>query len=267
MAITVRETKRRIQRARSEEGGTSEAHLEYWAYGSSNMAAIELAVLGYAPATFDGLLLDDYEIDLQELGGDNWTANLNYSSKKIDEGDYRWSFSTGGATVKQNFGFTWADYGENVVPTNGAINLNQDNLPEGVDVGISQLNLVCTARIPGLFINFAYLNYLKALTYKVNNAPFLGFAAGELLLTGVEGDIDVFGKSTDLSFNFAASENVSNLQIGDITGINKGGHQFLWMRFKDDDSGERLTVAPEQVTVNTVYQAASYAPLMIGVSA
>ena len=78
-----------------------------------------------------------------------------------------------------------------------------------------------------------YARVISELTGTVNNATMLGqFAAGELLFTGASGDI--VAEDPSLQFTFLASKNVSSLTIGDITGITKAGHDYIWFSFKND---------------------------------
>ena len=59
----------------------------------------------------------------------------------------------------------------------------------------------------------------------------------------------------ELTFRFAASPNVANLQLGNITGIQKEGWQYLWVRYADDEdtTAKTLIKRPVSAYVEQVY--------------
>ena len=70
----------------------------------------------------------------------------------------------------------------------------------------------------------------------------------------------------EISFNFAASPNVTGLTIGNITGINKKGWEYLWCRYADfeDAAAQMLVKRPVAVIVNRVYPSGNFSLLGIG---
>jgi len=63
---------------------------------------------------------------------------------------------------------------------------------------------------------------LFILTGRVNQAAFKGFAAGEVLFLGASGSKRGDG-DWEITFNYAASPNVTNLPVGSITVASKKG--------------------------------------------
>ncbi len=74
----------------------------------------------------------------------------------------------------------------------GAIGIKQsgnDTEPEGVDIVTPVLKLTATYRHPKNTIDLAYVNAVAGLSGRTNNAPFYGYAAGELLFLGCVGEL------------------------------------------------------------------------------
>src|SRR5690606_39854356 len=103
------------------------------------------------------------------------------------------------------------------------------------------------------------------LTYTVNDRPFRGFAAGEVLFMGAAARQQGDGK-WEVQYDFAAALNREGVTIGDITGINKKGWQYLWVEFQEqeDDGASRVLPVPSVVNVEEVYREANFGLLGIG---
>jgi hypothetical protein len=67
-----------------------------------------------------------------------------------------------------------------------------------------------------------------------------------------------------LSFKFVASKNITGQTIGSIEGIEKKGHEYLWVRYESAVSGSDLVKKPKYVYVNTVYREGDFSGLGIG---
>jgi len=100
----------------------------------------------------------------------------------------------------------------------------------------------------------AYKATLFALTGRVNDGTFKGFAAGECLFLGATGSKRGSG-DWEITYRFAASPNATNLTLGDITGINKKGFEYLWVRYEDveDTTAKALVKRATAVYVEKVY--------------
>jgi hypothetical protein len=57
---------------------------------------------------------------------------------------------------------------------------------------------------------------------------------------------------------------VTEQTIGDITGIVKNGHEYLWVRYEDAVSTNELVKKPKFVYVNKVYRDGNFSGLGIG---
>ena len=112
-------------------------------------------------------------------------------------------------------------------------------------------------------MNGAYKATLFGLTGRVNNAGFKGFAAGEVLFLGASGS-QRGEEDWEITYRFAASPNVAGLTIGDITGINKKGWEYIWVRYADAEDEKVLVKQPIAVYVEKVYDEGNFAGLGIG---
>ena len=68
-----------------------------------------------------------------------------------------------------------------------------------------------------------------------------------------------------MNFAFEVSRNVSNYEIGGISGITKDGHDYIWFNFKQQqDSSSKLKVSvPRAAYVAEVYEEADFSSMKI----
>lgn len=137
---------------------------------------------------------------------------------------------------------------------------------DGVDVVIPGFNWDETHVKENADVGWSYLNILKNLTGTVNNATFRGHAAGEVLFTGCQGTRQDSHRF-ELTYSFVAIPNATGLIAGDITGIEKKGHEYMWIAWnaEEDDTGKFLIQKPAGVYVEQVYKESDFSALNIGV--
>jgi len=149
----------------------------------------------------------------------------------------------------------------------GAIGVDSNGV-NGVDIVAPQLQWQEQYDVPNKYVTSTYIRGLAGITGTVNNAAFRGFAAGEVLFLGCSGNQewdDQKGKGPwSLTYRFAASQNVTNKTIGNISGIDKKGHEYLWVRYEDSVSGTDLIKKPKAVYVDKVYMDGDFSELGIG---
>jgi hypothetical protein len=228
---------------------------------------------------------------LEYLGDDAWQLEVSYVSDGGEDDEQRdplkrsRSFDTGGATqhitqARSSAGFPQGEQrfwtGSPAAPNmNGAIGVDGDTV-QGVDIFVPQLTWTETDDVPTAYVTTAYIKSVSSLTGSVNNADFRGFAAGEVLFTGCSGsqqwDEDKGDGPWNLSYKFVASANQGSgktfpsITIGAITGIEKDGHDYLWVRYEPDVQSETLMTKPRFVYVNKVYPRTNFNALGIGVA-
>lgn len=74
-----------------------------------------------------------------------------------------------------------------------------------------------------------YRNKIKRLVGKTNATVFNGYSVGEALLTAVSGSRQGNSRA-ELRATWRVRENQSDLNIGDVFNIQKGGWDYLWPR-------------------------------------
>jgi hypothetical protein len=141
----------------------------------------------------------------------------------------------------------------------------QDSSVEGVDVTVPVYNFSETHYIADAAVTGAYKAALFGLTGRVNNAAFKRFAAGEVLFLGASGS-KRGDEDRQITFKFAASPNVTGLTVGTITGIAKGGWQYMWVLYEEqeDATASKLVKRPKAVYVERVYYDGNFSALGIG---
>lgn len=94
------------------------------------------------------------------------------------------------------------------------------------------------------------------------NLGGLIFDPGTLLYLGPTGQPRGFD-DWELGLHFVASPNVNSIDIGEIRGVQKGGHDFLWCRYIQDVSRSRSVMVPESAYVERIYERGNFSILGI----
>lgn len=143
-----------------------------------------------------------------------------------------------------------------------AINVSDKNIPEGVDVLIPAFHFTLQVTIPNGAKANAYAALVTQLTAHVNsqlvNITIQGiansFAPGELLFEYAEGGLSNT-EDFEATLYFSAEKNLSGLKFGDIGGVTKNGHDYLWVKYTESyDSNTSVKIlTPKQVCVEQCY--------------
>jgi hypothetical protein len=239
--------------------------LLYVVDGTEDDVAVRAVVEATIPAIYAGLVFQNYHISHQ--GSGLWEVSVRYGKLDPKEpGESSFSFDTGGGTTHitqslQTIG-SHAPPGEDPPDFKGAIGVNNDSV-EGTDITIPVYNFKETHYIPIALVTPAYKAALFYLTGKVNAAPFKGFAPGEVLFMGASGS-QRGQEDWEITFSFAASPNATGLTVGDITGIDKKGWEYLWVRYQDAEDADVLVKQPAAAYVEQVYPYGDFSLLGIG---
>jgi hypothetical protein len=252
----------------------------YKLFGTANDVEVHAAVnqqistVGYGwqyPGVADAQLwAESYSIAF--LGDNAWQVTINYEKTGAepstpDPMKRARSFDTTGGTQHKTQAEAERKYGTNAPDQQKAIGVDGNGV-NGVDIVVPALQWQEQYDVPNAYITAAYVRGLAGLTGTTNNAAFRGFEAGEVLFVGCSGSQewdDEKGKGPwSLSYRFVASKNVTGETIGSIIGIEKKGHEYLWVRYEDSVSGSNLLKTPKAVYVNKVYKDADFSALGIG---
>jgi len=264
MAISIVE---RFGSRASTEGDNPSVELLFVVKGSDDDLAIKVAVLGVAPLIYNGLVRQS--VAIKQIGHQLWEGSAQYgrAKKEPETGESSYQFETGGGTqhVTQSLGTTrYAPDGETAPDFKGAIGATAESV-EGVDITTPQYRFAETHYLPIDAVTDGYKSTLFGLTGRVNAGPFRNFAAGEVLFEGASGS-QRGEEDWEITYRFAASPNVSGMSIGDIDDIAKGGWDYLWVLYEDEEDGdaERLVKRPVAAYVESVYYTGNFNLLGIG---
>jgi len=256
---------------RISTGTNPSAELRYTIYGTDDDVAARQALADAAPAMYDpwgsGLIfLPRNEVAVEPLGPQEWSGRVSYGLLPQTE-DAVFNFDTGGGTQHITHSLatvaSYAPPGKRAPDFKNLIGVTPDAV-EGVEITVPVYQFSETHYLPNQVVTPTYRATLFALTGKVNNATFRGLAAGECLFLGAAGTRRGQG-DWEIMFRFAGSPNAENLRIGDITGINKKGWEYLWVRYADsvDEDAKALVKKPVAVYVEKVYEEADFSELGI----
>ncbi len=261
-----------IEKAESREstvGDSPAVELLFIVTGTDDDLAAKTELALQSPVIYDGLTRANMEI--QWLGPEVWDGTVRYTKKDKERpqtGEARTSFDTGGGTqhITQSIETvkSYALAGENAPDFKSAIGVTDDSV-EGVDIALPVYNFTETHYLPIDFVSDSYRQLLFHKTGMYNNDSFKGFSAGEVLFMGASGSQRGV-EDWEITFRFAASQNRSDIKIGDIGPIAKRGWEYLWVRYADDVDKDKKNYVkkPIAVYVEKVYYGTSFKSLGIG---
>ena len=247
-------------------------NLQYWSY----------PVIGSAPAF--RLRAESYSTDY--LGDQCYKVTIQYEKNGADDltdqnpeplrRTRQFDTSGGTAHITQAQSETaYALTGATATARKSAINVNGDRV-DGVDIVEPALSWTETYDVPSAYVTSAYIKTAASLTGTVNSAAFRTFAAGEVLFVGLSGsqesDTQKGNGPWSLSYKFVASPNagasgtIPAITVGDITGIEKNGHDYMWVNYQQEANSttSQLYAKPIEVYVNKVYRDGDFSALGIG---
>jgi len=205
------------------------------------------------------------------LGDDAWQVTISYSKDGAEDGTdplkRSRSFDTTGGTQHITQAQAERKYGSGAPSQDSAIAVDSNGV-NGVDIVVPQLQWQESYDVPNTYVTSAWIRTVSGITGTTNSATFRGFEAGEVLFVGCTGSQewdDQKGRGPwSLSFRFVASKNVTGQTIGSVTGVEKKGHEYLWVRYEDSVDSNLLLKKPKYVYVNRVYRESDFSGLGIG---
>jgi hypothetical protein len=223
----------------------------------------------YPGASSMQLMAESYSVSF--LGDNAWQLTINYSKDGAEAGSEPLkrarSFDTTGGTQHMTQAYAETKFGQGAPDQQRAIGVDSNGV-NGVDVVVPQLQWQESYDVPNAFVTDAYIRGVSGVTGTTNSGEFRGFEAGEVLFVGCSGSQewdDEKGRGPwSLSFRFVASKNVTGETIGGISGVNKKGHEYLWVRYEDAVDSNVLLKKPKAVYVNKVYREGNFSALGIG---
>lgn len=217
-------------------------------------------------------LVESY--DVTHLGGDAWEVTAHYESMGLEDAEQEQpepfkrsrQFDTTGGTAHYSVGFEERRYGTNAPDMKKAIGVDGDSV-NGVDVVVPALQWSESYDVPSTVITASWIRGVAGITGCINDASFRGFEAEEVLFLGCSGsqqwDTEKGDGPWSLTFKFSASQNQTDLSVGDLT-VEKKGHDYLWVTYDKSVANERVIQTPRHVYCTRVYRKANFSGLGIG---
>ena len=248
-------------------GEPPSVEIDYIVHGTTEETTARAALLSATPVTWAGLLRR--EPTLEQIGEETWEATVTYSGLETQEfGLVSVDFDIGSQSTKimQSIATVgvYPAPGRTAPNFYGAINVTSNGV-EGVEIEIPTCEWTETWRFEDGVILPSYRSTLYMVTGRVNSNPFRGFQPGEVLFRGASGR-KTRTDAWEISYRFAASPNATNISVGDITGIEKKGWEYLWVLYEDDEdsNAKKLIKRPIAAYVEQVYPYANFSVLGIG---
>ena len=217
------------------------------------------------------LMAEQYSVSY--LGDDAWQVTISYSKEGAEDGTEPLkrarTFDTSGGTKHMTQAYGESRFGTSAPDQKMAIGVDSNGV-NGIDIVVPQLQWQESYDVPNAYVTSAWIRGVAGVTGTTNSSAFRGFEAGEVLFVGCSGsqewDDDKGRGPWSLSFRFVAEKNVTGQTIGDISGVSKQGHEYLWVRYEDAVDSNVLLKKPKAVYVNKVYREANFSALGIGTS-
>lgn len=259
-------------------GTSPSATLKYYIHGTDDESVALVTLDGATTYFYQGMIRQS--LGVKPIGDPTvslgWYGDVKYgkpnpSNSPSETGDMHESFSTSGGTqtIMQSYSTTpYALTGETAPDFKNAIQVTGDGENQTVQ-GVSVTSPIYTFSETHYMeyddVTIPYRGKIYELTGKTNQSWFKGLKTGECLFLGATGSVRGDNVDWEITFNFAASPNENDLEIGDITGISKEGWQYLWVRYKKElDGDNNLISVPKSVYVETVYESGDFSELGIG---
>ena len=274
-----------VEKNNSREWRGGSVILRFVLTGASDDATAKAYLLANAPSTHAGLVRDE-NVGMDAAWVDTgttdglWDCEVTYNPPGVAEPlpmvalavAIRVSTTGGTQHITQSKATTerYVPAGAGKPDFKGAIGVT-DTSVDGCDISVGVFNFTVTKVFAAA--SLPALGTVYGLTGKTNAASFtvadtrtslsLTFAIGECLFLGVEGGDPRSDGTVEFSYTFAASPAKTGLVVGDITGIAKGGWEYLWVRYADtDDTTAKIPVRrPLAAVVERVYDSGDFTGL------
>ena len=246
---------------------TTSVEIAYHVHDVDDADAAMTAALAAVPTTSGGLQRRSLELE-ERVAERTWRVLARFSERDIppETGESTYSFDTTGGTQRITQSLqTINRYGPAAsADLGGAIGFDGEKV-QGADITVPVFSFQETHYLANSTVDNTFKGKVFSLTGKVNNGSFKGMAAGECLFLGASGT-KRGEEDWEITFRFAGSPNKTGLTVGDITGIDKKGWEYLWVQYGDavDATVNRLIQKPVAVYVEKVYDTGDFSELGIG---
>lgn len=206
-----------------------------------------------------GVTLYRTEIKVRETGHRLYEVIVDYERTNKEIGSYRIETDTLGGTVHVKGGSHIASYPSGSPTHDGLIGVKGDDV-EGVDIVIPATRRIVHFSHPGGYMSESQIAALEDIVGTVDNSGFMGRQPYETLFLGFQYQQSAtFGTMEselreEVSYHFAVSKNVTNLEIAGISGISKRGWDVAWAKWREAVENSAASNEAEYVNVVRVYR-------------
>lgn len=132
--------------------------------------------------------------------------------------------------------------------TGGAINITKDGI-QGVDIPNAETKFTITLYLATL--TKLQIKALDDIKQHVNAVPILAwpcpdYAIGEVRFESWSKN-DQGRENIEVRLNFIREQNLTNITVGGITGINKRGHEYLWFECREFEDPISHTISKQPI--------------------
>jgi len=252
-----------------KEGGNNNAiSVGYWVDGTDDYEEAYDRLVSDTPATLGPFPKFSVKVEPTDLST-HWDGTVQYGSRQGDqpkeEADPTFTMDIGTTTahITQSLETVhkYAVSGRTPADRRQVIGGKADGSVDGVDKLIAQASWTESHYLAKSKVNRAYFQTLYNLVARMNAAPFRGFERGEVLYIG--GTLTKRRSASDweCQFKFLPLPNVTGLSVGGITGIEKLGHDYLWVYYegeKEETGTPVMVPLPKEVLVERLYTFGNY---------
>lgn len=282
MATTVQRSYEADRVETDKDGEITARELLYLVFEAADEDAAVSAVMAEAPEKDgDGLKRRGATVE-DRLAPDAWKVRVAYApsggdDEDDDEDPNGYTFDTGSGTMHRAVALShigdYAPEDGTVLDFDGAIGVDADGNVGGVDVVMPQPGFTETVDISKKHFKARYKRRLIAMTGKVNEKKFRGYAPGEVRFDGASASRN--GGNWRVTFRFSVSPNAEKIEVGDIVIEGtaqkpaKEGWDYLWFSYADaetkDEAGNVVAVVRRPVCahIERVYERGDFSQLDI----
>lgn len=258
----------------SRSGNSTSSERRYIVREASDEADV-VAMVATLPSEVAGLPYADFDYEEMEEDDVYTTSSymvvVKYGNQDITApqaagtSEFRFNFQAPSAHIYQALETVSVSYDEDLLPFGasdfgGAINVVWDDgklRVEGFNLQPpAEVFSIPYVDVPAV-ITPAYLDTVKGLCGKVNDSPFEGAAAGEIMLSRAQGSRK--NGLWNLEFGFSYVANATNIAVGsNIIVPFKDGLDLLWVYYgpTTDDTTKQLIRRPWAAFVSRVFERA-----------
>ena len=235
-------------------GDESTFSLEFVISGTDVYEEAKDSLIREAPSRVGVMYPRTYTVGSKDGADDVWEGKVEYTYGK-PQTDPTFTIEINTATAKFTTSLqTIQGYGALPIPDyKGSIGVTKDSV-EGVDAMVPAITWMESHPVPASRVTDDYVKMLFVLTARMNASQFRIFAPGEALFLGVTLKQSSERDAWDGQFKWVGSPNAENFQVGGITIAEKLGHDYLWIRYTEDESNGATVKVPKHVFIERIYQ-------------